>query len=179
MSRTMSRQQFLRAGAGLAAATYFGGVSTAFGRVAAGGHPTVQPHLLGVQHFSVRDATARLSIAASTRLGVAPTMGRLGGPGYPEDPTDLGPLVPLPGGYAEVFEHLASVGITGFEFFQSTQNVNELGRQPTAAEIRSYLDDAGLVAQGTHQFGPANLDVTTGNLIAADPAASPTAPGEN
>jgi hypothetical protein len=175
----MSRRQFLGAGAGLAAAAYFGGVSSAFGRGAAGGRPTVQPHLLGVQHFSVRDATARLSIAASKRLGQAPTIGNLGGPDYPEDPTDLGPAVPLPGGYAEVFEYLASVGITGFEFFQSTQNVNELGRQPTAAEIRSYLDGTGMVAFGTHQFGPANLDVTTGDLIAADPAGSPTAPGEN
>ena len=132
-----------------------------------------------MQHFSVRDATARLGIASSTRLGVAPTMGRLGGPNYPADPNDLGPLVPLPGGFAEVFEYLASVGVAGFEFFQSTQNVNELGRQPTAAEIRSYLDNAGLRAQGSHQFGPGNLDVATGNLIAADPAASPTAPGEN
>ena len=68
---------------------------------------------------------------------------------------------------AEVFEYLASVGVAGFEFFQSTQNVNELGRQPTAAEIRSYLDNAGLRAQGTHQFGPGNLDPATGNLIAA------------
>jgi hypothetical protein len=178
-SRALTRRQFLGAGAGLAAATYFGGVSWAFGRGTAGGAPTVQPHLLGVQHFSVRDATARLSIAASTRLGQTPTMGRLGGPDYPEDPTDLGPLVPLPGGYAEVFDYLASVGITGFEFFQSTQNANELGRQPTAAEIRSYLDSAGLVAFGSHQFGPTNLDVATGNLIAADPAGSPTAPGEN
>src|SRR5580765_1231640 len=178
-SREMSRRQFLGAGAGLAAAAYFGSVSSALGRGKAGGKPTVQPHLLGVQHFSVRDATARLSIAASKRLGQAPTIGNLGGADYPEDPTDLGPPVPLPGGYAEVFDYLASVGVAGFEFFQSTQNVNELGRQPTAAEIRSYLDAAGLVAQGTHQFGPGNLDVNTGNLIAADPAASPTAPGEN
>ena len=29
------------------------------------------------------------------------------------DPTDLGPLVPLPGGFAEVFEYLASVGVSG------------------------------------------------------------------
>jgi hypothetical protein len=178
-SREMSRRQFLGAGAGLAAAAYFGGVSAAFGGGRAGGSPTVQPHLLGVQHFSVRDATARLSIAASARLGLTPAMGQLGGPDYPENPTDLGPFVPLPGGYAEVFEYLASVGITGFEFFQSTQNVNELGRQPTAGEIRSYLDAAGLVAFGTHQFGPANLDVATGELIAPDPAGSPTAPGEN
>jgi len=179
MDRVMSRRRFLHAGAGLAAATYFGGVSNAFGRGAAGGHPTVQPHLLGVQHFSVRDATARLSIASSTRLGLSPTMGRLGGPDYPADPTDLGPLVPLPGGYAEVFAYLGSVGIGGFEFFQSTQDVRELGRQPTAAEIRSYLDAAGVSALGSHQFGPANLDPTTGDLFPANPAGSPTAPGEN
>ena len=77
------------------------------------GKPTIQPHLLGVQHFSVRDATARLGIASSHRLGLTPTMGHLGGPNYPEDPTDLGPLVPLPGGFAEVFEYLASVGVRG------------------------------------------------------------------
>jgi hypothetical protein len=180
MGRTLSRRQFLGASAGAAAVTFLGGGATrAFGASSAGGHPTVLPHLLGVQHFSVRDATARLSIAASNRLGVTPTMGHLGGPDYPEDPNDLGPLVPLPGGYAEVFDYLGSVGVEGFEFFQSTQDVRELGRQPTAAEIRSYLDSAGLVAFGTHQFGPANLNVATGNLFPADPSASPTAPGEN
>jgi len=176
MSGTMSRRQFVRAGAGLAAVTYLGGVSNAFGAGSAGvsrtagGQPTVQPHLLGVQHFSVRDATARLSIASSARLGLAPTMGRLGGPNYPADPTDLGPLVPLPGGYAEVFEFLAPTGVAGFEFFQSTQDVRELGRQPTAAEIRSYLDAAGLAALGSHQFGVGNLDPATGNLTAAGEA---------
>ena len=40
-------------------------------------------------------------------------------------------------------------------------------RQPTAAEIRQYLDDAGMVAFGTHQFGVGNLDPLTGNLTAA------------
>src|SRR3954462_1620124 len=38
------------------------------------------------------DATARLSITSSKRLGPAPAMGYLGGPTYPHDPTDLGPL---------------------------------------------------------------------------------------
>ena len=95
----------------------------------------------------------------------------------PADPTDLGPLVALPGGFAEVFEYLASVGVAGFEFFQSTQNVNELGRQPTAAEIRSYLDNAGSARRGrsVRSWQPRRA---TGNLIAADPAGSPTAPGE-
>ena len=52
-----------------------------------------------------------------------------------------------------MFNYLASLGYAGFEFFQFTQNVNELGRQPTIAEIRSYLDAAGLQAQGTHTAG--------------------------
>src|SRR6266404_1838745 len=93
----------------------------AFGRGSAGGNPTVPAHRLGVQHFSVRDATARLGVASSNRLGLTPAMGHLGGATYPADPTDLGPLTPLPGGFAEVFDYLASVGVNGFEFFQSTQ----------------------------------------------------------
>jgi hypothetical protein len=177
----MTRRQFVRAVAGVAAAASFGDVTRAFGAAGAGGRPTIPPGLLGVQQFSVRDATARLGNASSRRLGLTPTMGYLGGLDYPADPTDLGPLVPLPGGYAEVFEYLTSVGMRGFEFFQSTQNANEFDspRQPTAAEIRQYLDAAGLRATGTHQFGFANFDPTTGELRPALPGGSPTAPGEN
>jgi len=167
MSRKLSRRRFIGASAGAAAAVSLGGASSTLGRIGGGGRPTIPPGLLGVQQFSVRDATARLSIASSQRLGLTPPMGYLGGPNYPADPTDLGPLVPLPGGYAEVFEFLASVGVRGFEFFQSTQDVRELGRQPTADEIRSYLDAAGLKATGTHQFGLGNYDPATGNLTAA------------
>src|SRR3954453_13788719 len=166
MSNKVTRRQFIGASAGVAAAASLGGASATFGGMVKGSGPTIPPGLLGVQQFSVRDATARLSIAASKRLGVAPTMGFLGGPDYPDDPTDLGPLVPLPGGFAEVFEFLASAGVRGFEFFQSTQDARELGRQPTAAEIRGYLDAAGLKAVGTHQFGLGNLDPATGNLTA-------------
>jgi hypothetical protein len=167
MERKLSRRQFIGASAGAAVAASLGGAAATLGVTGKGGKPTIPAGLLGVQHFSVRDATARLSIASSNRLGLAPAMGYLGGPDYPSDPTDLGPLVPLPGGYAEVFDYLASVGVRGFEFFQSTQNVNELGRQPTAAEIRQYLDAAGLKATGTHQFGLGNLDPATGNLTPA------------
>src|SRR5262245_55274004 len=167
MRGNLSRRQFIGASAGMAAAASLGGASRTWGVPGNGGRPTIPPGLLGVQQFSLRDATARLSIASSKRLGLAPAMGYLGGKNYPKDPTDLGPLVPLPGGYAEVFEFLASAGVRGFEFFQSTQNVNELGRQPTADEIRGYLDAAGLKATGTHQFGLGNLDPATGNLTAA------------
>ncbi len=48
----------------------------------------------------------RLGIAGSAAAGSSPTMGYLGGPGFPDDPTDLGPLVPLPGGWRELFEFL-------------------------------------------------------------------------
>ena len=127
MSGKLTRRQFIGASAGVAAAASLGGASATLGATGKGGRPTIPPGLLGVQQFSVRDATARLSIASSNRLGVAPAMGFLGGPDYPHDPTDLGPLVPLPGGYAEVFEYLASAGVRGFEFFQSTQDARELG----------------------------------------------------
>jgi hypothetical protein len=165
MERTFSRRQFIGASAGAVAAASLGGAAITLGK---GGH-SIPPGHIGVQQFSVRDATARLSIASSRRLGLTPPMGFLGGPDYPADPTDLGPLVPLPGGYAEVFEFLASAGVRGFEFFQSTQNANEFDppRQPTFAEIRGYLDAAGLTAVGTHQFGLGNFDPATGNLTPA------------
>ena len=152
---SISRRKFLGAAAGAAGAAALGSwAPRAFGGPGNGvGERLVPPGKLAVQHFSIRDAITRRSIASSTAAGIAPTLGRLGGPNFPDDPTDLGPLVPLPGGYIEVFEYLASVGYRGFEFFQFTQNQAELGRQPTIAEIRTYLDNAGLVSVGTHTGG--------------------------
>src|SRR5919112_6038446 len=114
MSGKLTRRQFIGASAGVAAAASLGGASRTWGVPGNGGRPTIPPGLLGLQQFSVRDATARLSIASSKRLGIAPAMGFLGGEDYPHDPTDLGPLVPLPGGYEEVFEFLASAGVRAF-----------------------------------------------------------------
>ena len=156
---SISRRRFLGTAAGAAGAAALGSwAPRAFGDPANGvGERLVPPGKLAVQHFSIRDAITRRSIAGSRAAGVAPTMGYLGGPNFPDDPTDLGPLVPLPGGYIEVFEYLASVGYRGFEFFQYSQNLLELGRQPTIAEIRSYLDNAGLVSVGTHTGGLAAM----------------------
>src|SRR5687767_6185803 len=62
MSRKLSRRQFIGATAGAAAAASLGGTAAiSLGK----GRPTIPPGLLGVQQFSVRDATARLSIASS------------------------------------------------------------------------------------------------------------------
>ena len=152
----LNRRQFVGAAAGTAAAAALGtwAIPKASADTAtAPGERLAPPGKLGVQQFSLRDSITRRSIANSLANGLQPTMGYLGGPTFPEDPTDIGPLVPLPGGFQEVFEYLASHGYRGFEFFQFTQNVNELGRQPTIAEIRQYLDDAGLVGQGTHTAG--------------------------
>jgi sugar phosphate isomerase/epimerase len=159
IDNSMSRRRFLGAAAGAAGVAAVGTwAPRAFGGDAMGvGERLVPPGKLAVQHFSIRDAITRRSIAGSRAAGLTPTMGYLGGPNFPNDPTDLGPLVPLPGGFQEVFEYLASVGYRGFEFFQYTQNVNELGRQPTTAEIRSYLDNAGLASIGTHTGGLAAM----------------------
>jgi sugar phosphate isomerase/epimerase len=157
----ISRRKFLGGAAGAAGIAALGPFAA---RGVAGSNGTgerlVPPGKLAVQHFSIRDAITRRSIANSQANGLQPTMGFLGGPDFPEDPSDLGPLVPLPGGFLEVFEFLAGVGYRGFEFFQYTQNVNELGRQPTHAEIRAYLDAAGLQSVGTHTGGLSMVDPT-------------------
>jgi sugar phosphate isomerase/epimerase len=153
---SISRRKFLGAAAGTAGMAALGPFA-ARGMGAGGGSGVgeriVPPGKLAAQQFSIRDAITRRSIANSRANGLTPTMGYLGGPDFPNNPADLGPLVELPGGFEEVFEFLASVGYRGFEFFQYSQNVNELGRQPTIAEIRTYLDNAGLSSIGTHTGG--------------------------
>jgi hypothetical protein len=165
----LSRRKFLGASAGVAGVAALGSavpgaLSSATAAAGSGtGERLVPPGKLGIQQFSIRDAITRRSIANSVANGLTPTRGYLGGPNFPADPTDLGPLVDLPGGFAETFEFLAGLGYRGFEFFQFSQNVNELGRQPTFAEIRSYLDNAGLASFGTHTGGLGNALTGTGN----------------
>jgi hypothetical protein len=77
MSSKLSRRHFIGASAGVAAAASLGGASSTLGRIGGGGRPTVPAGLLGLQQFSVRDATARRSIATSNRLGLTPLMGYL------------------------------------------------------------------------------------------------------
>lgn len=168
----LSRRKFLGAAAGVAGVAALGGAipgalsSATAAAGGASGERLVPPGKLGIQHFSVRDSISRRSIANSKANNLTPTRGYLGGPNFPADPTDLGPLVDLPGGYAEVFEYLAGLGYRGFEFFNFSQNVNELGRQPTTAEIRSYLDNAGLASFGTHTGGlGSGLTGTGGNSM--------------
>jgi sugar phosphate isomerase/epimerase len=170
MATKISRRRFLAGSAAAAVAATAGGPFVMRALAAPGGglgERLAPPGKLGVQQFSIRDAITRRSIANSVANSLTPTRGYLGGPNFPMDPTDLGPLVDLPGGFNEVFAYLASLGYAGFEFFQFSQNVNELGRQPTIPEIRGYLDAAGLKAQGTHTAGLGGMyDVATGGISA-------------
>ncbi|GIH09138.1 hypothetical protein Rhe02_72050 [Rhizocola hellebori] len=128
---------------------------------------------MGTITFTQRDVPSRVGIAASAALGVAPTMGYLGGPNFPHDPTDLGPLVPLPGGWLELFDYLAGLGFRQIEFAGYGQNAaNPGGAAPNPAPggvttpesraaylayartLRGFLDDFDLEAIGNHGFIP-------------------------
>jgi hypothetical protein len=167
----------LMAGAGAAAAAAFTplGPASVFAPApasAANGR-LIPAGKLGTITFTQRDVPTRVGIAASASLGVAPTMGRIGGPDFPADPTDLGPLQPLPGGWLELFEFLAGCGFKQIEFAGYGQNgANPGGAMPnpapggvTTAEsraaylayartLRGFLDAFGLRAIGNHGFVP-------------------------
>jgi sugar phosphate isomerase/epimerase len=165
------------AGAGLAAAAAFSplGPASVFApsRASAANGRLIPDGKLGTITYSQRDVPTRIGIAASAALGVAPTMGYLGGPGFPADPNDLGPLVPLPGGWLELFEFLAKAGFKQIEFAGYGQHAsNPGGAAPnpapggtTTAEsraayvayartLRGFLDAFGLQAIGNHGFVP-------------------------
>ena len=125
----ISRRQLLKSGAAGAAAA--AAMATLGPTVALGtGRAKLIPEdKVGTITFTQRDVPGRLGIATGS-----PTMGFLGGPNFPEDPTDLGPLVPLPGGWRELFEFLAGVGFTQIEFAGYGQNANNPGGpQPNPA----------------------------------------------
>ena len=149
---TFSRRHFIGTAAGVAGAAALSPQSAvATGGGGGGGHHDDHDHgrgrsvvtrdRIGLQQWSIRDAITRLDGSVT---------GYLGGRGFPYDPTDLGPLVPLPGGFASVFRYLASVGYRGFEFFSFNQGANGA---ITMEQLRSALDRAGLVAAGSHTGG--------------------------
>ncbi len=164
----ISRRQLLKSGAAGAAAA--AAMATLGPTVALGtGRAKLIPEdKVGTITFTQRDVPGRLGIATGS-----PAMGFLGGPTFPEDPTDLGPLVPLPGGWRELFEFLAGVGFTQIEFAGYGQNANNPGGpQPNPAPggvttpesraaylaygrtLRGFLDEFGLEAIGNHGFIP-------------------------
>jgi sugar phosphate isomerase/epimerase len=161
----LSRRQLLKAGAaGAAAAALLPlGPASVFAAPSAGtGKGRLIPaDKVGTITFTQRDVPGRMAISTGNA-----TMGFLGGANFPEDPTDLGPLVPLPGGWKELFEYLSGAGFTQIEFAGYGQNAaNPGGAQPNpttnkagylayAATLRGFLDDNGLEAIGNHGFIP-------------------------
>ena len=172
LNHRMTRRQVLKAGAGAAGAAALlpmtHGLVSAAPQVGTGKGRLIPEDKVGTITFTQRDVPGRLAIAAG---GTA--MGFLGGPDYPADPNDLGPLVPLPGGWRELFAFFASLGIAQVEFAGYGQNAaNPGGGAPNPAPggvttpesraaylaygrtLRGFLDEFGLEAIGNHGFIP-------------------------
>jgi len=149
--RKLDRRTFIGAAAGAAGATALGpALSLGHDKDDRGkgkhrGDRLVPRDRLGLQQFAIRDSITRLDKTVT---------GYLGGPSFPQNGADIGPLVALPGGFVAVFQYLASVGYTGFEFFSFNQAPNPA---ITTQELRTALDNAGLKAAGTHTGGLAAM----------------------
>jgi hypothetical protein len=173
----LSRRSLLKIGAGCGAAAVLSplGASAALAAPPADkGGRLIPAGKVGSIMFTQRDVPGRLGIAASAAAGVPPTMGFLGGDAFLADPnanaTDLGPLVPLPGGWQELFEYLSAAGFTQIEFAGYGQNANNPGGTASypgdhnadgraaylayAGRLRALLDANGLEAIGNHGFIP-------------------------
>ena len=115
MRHRLNRRRFLgvTAGAAAAAATAQLGPTSVFAapQQVPDDNRLIPTGKVGTITFTQRDVPGRLGVAASAAMGVPPTMGFVGGPDFPEDLDDLGPLVPLPGGWRELFEFLANVRV--------------------------------------------------------------------
>lgn len=135
----LSRRQLLAATTGMAAAAMLASPTPA---LAANG-VLVPPPRRGIILYTVRDAVGR----------------------------DPGAFPGLASGFKQVFEALSQLGYRQIEFAGYNQHANaeggrSLGNPEGAALLRSWLDDNGLVAQGTHGQVPGSI--TDGNLAAFD-----------
>ena len=167
----LSRRSLI-AGAGVAAAAAAAGALNPFGpAVFAGNGRLIPAGKVGTITFTQRDVPGRLGIAASEAAGLSPTMGRVGGPNFPEDPTDLGPLVPLPGGWQELLQFLAAAGYHQIEFAGYGQNANNPGG------TASYPGDGNAAGRANYRptrSGCAGSSTTPASRRSATTASSPT-----
>ena len=160
--KQLSRRQVLKAGAAGAAAAALLPIGQA--SVSAAGKGRLIPDgKVGTITYTQRDVPGRLAISAGSTL-----TGYLGDPAFPDDISQLGPLQPLPGGWAELFEFFNQVGIHQVEFAGYGQNALNPGGTASysstpegranyldyASRLRGLLDAAGLEAIGNHGFIP-------------------------
>ena len=132
----LSRKQFLGAAAATAGAAA-GAATLAKVAPSIASAPRIPPGRRGIILFSIRD-----------RISAAP------------DTTGV------PYGFVQCFDRLAEIGYTQIEFAGYNQSTQILGRQITPAEIRTALDNAGLVAVGSHGNIPGTI--TDATLTAFD-----------
>ncbi|WP_380169293.1 hypothetical protein [Jannaschia sp. R86511] len=190
MTAHVSRRSFFGATAGAMALVASAAASTspafASTRAVANGR-LIPDRRVGTILYTQRDAISRQGIHGNP----APTMGHLGGPTFPDDVNDLGPLVPLPGGFLEVFEYLASVGYSQIEFAGLGQNAaNRGGTAPNLGSVnnpanlyanraayltyirglRGFLDATGLRAIGNHGYIPTSWDGPGSPSVGGSPA---------
>jgi sugar phosphate isomerase/epimerase len=141
--------------------------------------PIIPPERVGTITYTQRDVPVRRGIAASRRLGLEATLGRL---------EDQGSPVPLPGGWQELVGFLAEAGFAQIELAGIDQHPdNPGGPAPDPApggvvtpasraaylgyarDLRGFLDAAGLRAVGNHGFVPATWPGGPGaGMTAAD-----------
>jgi len=83
----------------------------------------------------------------------------------------------LPSGWRELFDVAASIGFTGIEFFSFTGTASFMqapgadgGSNPSAAQVRKWLDAAGLKAIGHYNAGVAKNAATGLNPTTIDAA---------
>ena len=149
----LSRRQLLAATTGMAAAAAFGlgtghahastGAAAA-GAVKTGNGVLVPPGKRGIILYTVRDAIGRDPLASD-----------------------------LPSGFKEVLSELSRIGYKQIEFAGYTQHRNSpggqnLGTPEGAQQLRTWLDDNGLEAEGNHGNIPGTI--TDANLTSFDQA---------
>jgi hypothetical protein len=117
LDKKLSRRQLLRGVSGAAAVATLAPFSQAAAFAAPGDGRLIPAAKVGTITFTQRDVPTRLGMSTGS-----PTTGYLGGANFPEDPTDLGPLVPLPGGWKELLAYLAMIGFEQIEFAGYGQN---------------------------------------------------------
>ena len=126
-THTLNRRRFLGASFGAAAGAV--AIGTGFTSAARGGNGgLVPPGKRSIILFTVRD-----------RISAAPDASG------------------IPYGFEQVLARLSEIGYHGIEFAGYTQSTQILGRQITPAEIRTILDDNGLIAVGSHGNIPGTI----------------------
>ncbi|WP_214110637.1 sugar phosphate isomerase/epimerase family protein [Acrocarpospora catenulata] len=134
----LNRRQFLAATTGMAAAAAI--PLTTPGAALAGNGVLVPPGKRGIILYTVRDAISRNPLTT-----------------------------PHPSGFRRVFEELARIGYKQVEFAGYTQNANSegganMGTVEGARQLRQWLDDNGLEAEGNHGFIPSSWPLTPADL---------------